>query len=180
MKLNKRYFRSIKSNLSFYISAAVLTIMTLFLFFMMNIAGSAIWKFGDDFFETQNLEDADFTTYLPIPEEEIIELEEEYSVNLEAQYYSNIETDGVTARVFKKTSEINLYSITEGKDVEKNDNIIISEGYAVFNKVSIGDLITIGNKVYTVTGFFKDRIICICFRMKAIPIRMLPHFILLM
>ena len=155
MKLNKRYFRSIKSNLSFYISAAVLTIMTLFLFFMMNIAGSAIWEFGDDFFKTQNLEDADFTTYLPIPEEEIKELEEEYSVNLEAQFYSNIETDGVTARVFKKTSEINLYSITEGKDAEKNDEIIISEGYAVFNKVSIGDLITIGNKEYTVTGFFQ-------------------------
>lgn len=155
MKLNKRYFRSIKSNLSFYISAAVLTIMTLFLFFMMNIAGSAIWEFGDTFFETQNLEDANFATYLPIPEEEIKKLEEEYSVNLEAQYYSNIETDGVTARVFKKTSEINLYSITEGKDVEKNDEIIISEGYAVFNKVSIGDLITIRNKAYTVTGFFQ-------------------------
>lgn len=155
MKLNRRYFRSIKSNLSFYISAAVLTIMTLFLFFMLNIAGSAIWEFGDDFFATQNLEDADFTTYLPIPEEEIKNLEEEYSVNLEAQFYSNIETDGVTSRVFKKTSEINLYSITEGKDVEKNDEIIISEGYAVFNKVSIGDLITIGNKAYTVTGFFQ-------------------------
>lgn len=155
MKLNRRYVRSIKSNLSFYISAAVLTIMTLFLFFMMNIAGSAIWKFGDDFFATQNLEDADFTTYLPISEEELKELEEKYSVNLEAQYYSNIETDGVTARVFKKTSEINLYSITEGKDAEKNDEIIISEGYAVFNKVSIGDLITIGKKAYTVTGFFQ-------------------------
>lgn len=155
MKLNKRYFRSIKSNLSFYISSTVLTIMTLFLFFMMNIAGSAIWEFGDDFFQTQNVEDANFTTYLPIAEEEIKELEKQYLVNLEVQYYSNIETDGVTARVFKKTSEINLYSITEGKDIEKNDEIIISEGYAVFNKVSIGDLITIGNKAYTVTGFFQ-------------------------
>ena len=55
MKLNKRYSRSIKSNLSFYVSSTILTIMTLFLFFMMNIAGSAIWEFGDDFFETQNL-----------------------------------------------------------------------------------------------------------------------------
>lgn len=71
MKLNKRYFRSIKSNLSFYVSATVLTIMTLFLFFIMNIAGQAIWEFGDNFFASQNLEDANFTTYLPISEEEI-------------------------------------------------------------------------------------------------------------
>lgn len=155
MKLNKRYFRSIKSNISFYVSSTVLTIMTLFLFFMMNIAGSAIWEFGDDFFETQNVEHANFITYLPISEEEIEELEEEYSVNMELQYYSNIETDGVTARVFKKTSEINLYSVTEGRDVETNDEIIISEGYAAFNKISLGDPITIGNKTYTVTGFFQ-------------------------
>ena len=155
MKLNMRYSRSIKSNLSFYISATVLTITTLFLFFMMNIAGEAIWEFGDEFFASQNVEDANFTTYLPISEEEIKELEEEYSVSLEPQYYSNIETDGVTARVFKKTSEINLYSVTEGKDVKQNDEVIISEGYAVYNKVSIGDKLMIGSKAYTVTGFFQ-------------------------
>ena len=155
MKLNKRYFRSIKSNLSFYVSAMVLTVMTLFLFFMMNIAGEAIWEFGDDFFVSQNLEDANFTTYLPIPEEEIEALEKEYSVKLEPQYYSNIETDGTTARVFKKTKEINLYSVTEGEDAEQDNEVIISEGYAVFNKGSLGDAITIGNKAYTVTGFFQ-------------------------
>lgn len=155
MKLNKRYARSIKSNLSFYISATTLTIMTLFLFFMMNIAGEAIWEFGDHFFASQNLEDANFTTYFPISETEIDGLEKEYSVNLEPQYYSNIETDGTTARIFKKTKEINLYSITKGRDVEKNDEIIISEGYAVFHKISLGKQITIGNKVYTVTGFFQ-------------------------
>lgn len=49
--------------------------MTLFLFFIMNISGKAIWEFGDTFFETQHLEDANFTTYLPISEEEIKELE---------------------------------------------------------------------------------------------------------
>ena len=155
MKLNKRYFRSIKSNLSFYASATILTIMTLFLFFMMNIAGKAIWEFGDEFFATQNLEDANFTTYLPISEEDMEALEKAYSVHLEPQYYSNIETDGTTARVFKKTSEINLYSITVGEDALQNNQIIISEGYAVYNKVSIGDELKIGDKAYTVTGFFQ-------------------------
>lgn len=178
MKLNKRYSRSIKSNLSFYISSTVLTIMTLFLFFVMNIAGSAIWEFGDNFFDTQNLEDANFTTYLPISEAEIEELKEDYSVNLEAQYYSNIETDGVTARVFKKTNEINLYSVTEGEDVASNDEIIISEGYAVFNKISVGDQITIGNKAYTVTGFFQRPDYLYMLQNEGDSIKMLLPFIL--
>lgn len=154
MKLNKRYFRSIKNNLSFYISATVLTVTTLFLFYMMNIAGKSIWEYGDEFFRTQNIEDANFTTYLPIPDEEMEELEKEYGVSLEPQYYSNIETDDTTVRVFKKTKEINLYDITEGEDVKADDEVIISEGYAVFNKVSIGDKIFIGEKEYEVTGFF--------------------------
>jgi len=155
MKLNKRYFRSIKQNRSFYVSSTVLTIMTLFLFFMMNIAGQSIWEFGDEFFKTQNVEDANFATYFPIPEEEIAELEKEYAVTLEPQYYNNIETEGITTRVFKKTNKINLYSITEGEDVRKDNEVIISEGYAVYNKISIGDEINIGDKNYTVSGFFQ-------------------------
>lgn len=155
MKLNKRYIRSIKSNLSFYISATVLTIMTLFLFFMMNIAGKSIWEFGDDFFKKQNVEDANFTTYLPIADDEIEELEKRYTVTLEPQYFNSIETNGVTTRVFKKNKEINRYCITEGKDIKKNNEIIISEGYAVYNKIEIGEEIRIGNRQYTVTGFFQ-------------------------
>ena len=155
MKLNKRYFRSIKSNRSFYVSSMILTVLTLFLFFMMNIAGKSIWEFGDNFFKMQHLEDANFTTYLPISDEDMESLEKEYGVNIEPQYYSNIETDGTTVRVFKKTKEINLYSVTEGEDVKSNDEVIISEGYAVFNKVSLGDEITIGEKVYKVSGFFQ-------------------------
>lgn len=155
MKLNKRYSRSIKSNLSFYISTTILTIMTLVLFFTMNMAGKAIWKFGDEFFASQNLEDANFTTYLPISREELVQLEETYDVVLETQYYSNIEADGVTARVFKKPEKINLYKVTEGTDALLDNQVIISEGYAVFNEISIGDFIKIGKKEYEVTGFFQ-------------------------
>ncbi len=154
MKLNKRYFRSIRNNLSFYVSATILTIMTLFLFYMMNISGKAIWEFGDAFFRTQNLEDANFTTYLPISQEEIDALEEKYSLHLEAEYYSNIETDGVTARVFQKTDKINLYRITAGEDALLDNQVILSEGYAVYNNISIGDSLRIGENTYTVTGFF--------------------------
>lgn len=155
MRLGKRYFRSIKSNLSFYVSASVLTIMTLFLFFMMNIAGESIWNFGDEFFKTQKVEDANFTTYLPISEDEISELEKEYTLTLEPQYYTNIDTDGVTTRVFKRTKEIDLYNVTEGRDVQADDEVVISEGYAVFNEIAIGDVISIKDKEYKVSGYFQ-------------------------
>lgn len=155
MTLSRRYFRSIKNNLSFYISATALTILSLFLFFVFNIAGSAIWEFGDEFFKTQKLEDANFTTYLPISSKELEGLEKKYDIELEIQYYDNIDTEGITTRVFKKTKEIDLYAVTEGRDAEKNDEIIISEGYGVANDIVTGDKITVGKKEYTVTGFFQ-------------------------
>jgi putative ABC transport system permease protein len=155
MKLNKRYRRSIKHDRSFYISSSLLTILTLLLFFIMNISGEAIAKFGDDFFAEQKVEDAEFSTYLPIPDEEITALEDKYALTLEPQYYANIETGTTTTRLFKKTQEVNLYHVTEGRDVLTDDEVVISEGYAVANKVELGSQITIGEKIYTVTGFFQ-------------------------
>lgn len=155
MKLSKRYLRSIRSNLSFYISATALTILTLLLFFIMNIAGKAIDRFGDEFFERNCLEDANFTTYLDIPSDEMEVLEEKYSLTLDKQYYTNIETDGTTARVFKATDKLNLYEITVGSDLSSDDEIIISEGYAAEQELSVGDSVKIRDKEYTVAGLFQ-------------------------
>ena len=78
MKLRKRYVRNIRENTSFYVASIILTIVTLFLFFMFDTAGNAIIAFGDEFFARNKLEDAHFTTYLPMTDEEIEELEEKY------------------------------------------------------------------------------------------------------
>ena len=155
MKLNRRYTRNIRENLSFYIASTVLTVVTLFLYFMFAIAGNAILNFGTDFFASQKVEDANFTTYTPIPDEEITKLEEKYDLTLEAQKYVNIETDDTTARVFHKTDDIDLYKVTVGSDAKNSGEIIISEGYAVNNDVQINDTMKIGDKDYTVTGFFQ-------------------------
>lgn len=155
MKLNKRYTRSIRENASFYVSSTVLTVVTLLLFFLFNIAGNAILDFGEEFFARNNREDAHFSTYLPIPEEKIAELEKDYAVTLEAQKYINIDTDGVTARVFGRTEKTDLYEITVGKDVSSDDEIIISEGYAAANDVAVGNSMKIAGRSYTVSGFFQ-------------------------
>ena len=155
MKLRRRYVRNIRQNLSFYIASTVLTMAALFLFFLFHIAGNAILDFADEFFEKQKLEDAHFTTYIPILESDIEDLEEEYGITLEAQSYINIDTDGTTARVFQKTRKVDLYDVTEGEDTDEKGEVILSEGYAVNMDISIGDQIRIGEEDYTVTGFFQ-------------------------
>ena len=155
MKMRRRYVRNIRQNLSFYIASTVLTMAALFLFFLFHIAGNAILDFADEFFEKQKLEDAHFTTYIPIPESDVEEMEEEYGITLEVQSYINIDTDGTTARVFQKTRKVDLYDVTVGEDANEKGEVILSEGYAVNMDISIGDQVRIGEEDYTVTGFFQ-------------------------
>ncbi len=135
MTLRRRYFRSIRENLSFYIFSTVLTILTLLMFFLYEISGSAILNFANDFYASQAREDAHFTTYMEIPEADIPELEEEFDITLEAQHFINLETDGITARIFQPTEKVDRYQVTQGRDIEHNGEIIISEGYVVKNDV---------------------------------------------
>jgi putative ABC transport system permease protein len=155
MKLNRRYLRNIRENASFYIAATVLTVVTLLLFYLFNIAGNAILDFSATFFADQRLEDAHFSTYLPIPDEEISALETEYDLTLEPQRYVNLETDGVTARVFSRTKSVDLYQITVGRDVEHDGEVVISEGYSISMNVQIGDSVKIGEREYEVVGFMQ-------------------------
>ena len=48
-----------------------------------------------------------------------------------------------------------LYEVTQGKDVANDDEIVISEGYAVENSIKIGGSMKIGDKEYTVAGFMQ-------------------------
>jgi putative ABC transport system permease protein len=155
MKLNRRYTRSIRENLSFYIAATVLTVVTLLLFYLFNIMGNAILEFSEAFYAENGLEDAHFSTYLPIPDEEISALERDYDLTLEPQRYINIETDGVTARVFECTENVDLYEVTVGADAVSDGEAVISEGYAVANHIQIGDSVKIGAREYEVVGFMQ-------------------------
>ncbi len=154
MTLNKRYIRNIKENLSFYIAASVLTVVALLLFYLFYIAGTGIKGYGDEFFKDNNLEDATFSTYIEIPDDEIEKIEDKYDVIFEKEYFTNINEDDYKVRLFKADKKIDLYEVIDGSDVSSDDEIVISKGYAVNKNVNIGDKIKIRDKNYTVTGYF--------------------------
>ena len=155
MKLNKRYAKSIRSNLSFYVSASVLTMVGLLLFFLFYVAGTGIGEYGDEFFSRNHREDASFTVMNEISEDELDELERKYDVQLEKERYVNTEeNDGKHVRVFRANKDIDLYELTEGNAPQTDDEAVISAGYAENNDIHIGDKVTIGGREYKVTGWF--------------------------
>lgn len=154
-KINRRYKRSIRSNLSFYISSIVLTVVALLMYFVFSMSGREIKDFTDDFFAEHNVEDAEFITYLDISDEDIEEIEDEFNLSLEKQEYFDFEENDFTARIFKRNEKINLYEIIDGEDTTVDDEIIISKGYAENKGVNIGDTLLVNGKDYVVTGFFE-------------------------
>ena len=155
MKLNKRYLRNVKANLPFYLSASILTAVGLVLFFLFYIAGTGISNYGKEFFSKNKVEDATFTTYLEIPDEKLSELEEEYDLVVEKERYVNQKEEDFTARVFVSNGKIDLYEIKNGRDIQNDDEILISAGYAEENKLSVGSSkITVKGKDYLVAGTF--------------------------
>ena len=57
------------------------------------IAGTGIKGYGDKFFEDNNLEDATFSTYIEIPDDEIEKIEDKYNITFEKEYFTNINED---------------------------------------------------------------------------------------
>ena len=154
MKLNKRYVRSIKSNLPFYIAASVLTMVTLLMYYLFYIAGTGINAYGDEFFSEYKLESATFSTYKEIPDEELSALEDKYGVTLEKERFAGVDDGDVRVRVFAPNKKIDLYEIQDGRDLRSDGEVLISAGFADENGVKSGDKIKIGGKEYTVAGTF--------------------------
>ncbi len=178
LRLNKRYFRSVKSNIIFYIAASILTMLSVLAFALLFTSGLGIKNYTSKVFKTDVVEDADFSALMQIDDEEIKSIEEKYHVLLEHQQYVNIlnsktyDKDGndVTkpdthARIFRENFKINIYTITQTKpgltinsikDL-KDDEIIINEKYAIKHNISLdsdNSKIEIDNKFYKIVGYF--------------------------
>ena len=78
MIIFRRYKRDLFKNLSFYISASVLTAVTIFLFLTIFTSGSRVKETIKRFSDKQNIENAEFVVLKDIDNKE--ELEEKYNL----------------------------------------------------------------------------------------------------
>jgi len=129
MKINKRFKRSIKNNISFYISASLLTAMSVLLLVTMYTGATMIDQGFKTIFEEGNVENAQFTTYTAIDEEGINTIENTYNTELEEIHYVDISEESYTLRVFAPTDKINKYKLLEGEDISLDNEILLNRDF---------------------------------------------------
>ena len=178
MMLNKRYARSIRKNLIFYIAASLLTMLCVMAFAILFTCGLGIQNYVTDIFQECVVEDANVQTLFDIDSDDIANYEENYHILMEKQEYLNIyevktlndKGQDVTAkdigvRIFKENTKINKYKITHLNDGLsytsvndlKDDEILINEKYANKHNISLNNdqsRIILSGKEYKVVGFF--------------------------
>ncbi|MCR4639214.1 ABC transporter permease [Ruminococcus sp.] len=150
--INKRVFRGIFKDLSFYISSILLTSIAVLLFLAELSAGDTVEKNYIGFMERNNVESAEFSVMQPLSDEDIERLSEKYDLLIEKQEYIDCCEDDFTLRIFKPTENINKYEVLEGEDVSDDDQIMLSKGFMEANNFKIGDMLSLGGKEFNISG----------------------------
>lgn len=152
--LNRRFPREIKSEFSKYLVLFIfITGMIAIVSGVLVASGSMIVSY-DESFEKYNVEDGNFElAYEADTELKNIIMAE--NVTIFENFYKEEETDKIdsTVRIFKIREEVNKACIMEGRLPDKEDEIAVDRMYADNNKILVGDIISVGGKKLTVTGF---------------------------
>lgn len=154
MKINRRYKRNLRTNLSFYLVVALLTALVGMLLIsgvstgieMKDVFGKAI-KDG-------KAEDAQLVTMLPISDDEADEISGRFGVEFERMNYCDEEiSDGCTLRLLGNAEKVNLTLPQKGAALPTGNDILISELFAQKHDISVGDTVEIAGEEFRVSGY---------------------------
>lgn len=150
--LRKRILREFKENLFRYLALMLLIIVGMYM--VIGIVGAADTVIiGTQNTARENLiEDGQFSVFSPLTDSEISKIREA-KVTLEEHFYLDFKrADGSVIRIFCTRKHIDLAAVDSGNIPKNSDEIFLEKRYCEENGISVGDRVSIGSKVFTVSG----------------------------
>ncbi len=150
--LRKRIFRDFKENLPRYLALAFLLILSMYMVVSVVGAAETVMRGTTTEAEKQNVEDGQFSLFVPMKESEWDALTDK-GITLEKMFFLDYAVDGdKTIRVFRNRTEINTIAICAGKLAQADDELVLERQYAEKNAIHVGDTIVLGDRTYKVSG----------------------------
>lgn len=150
--LFKRALRDLKAGWARYIALSLLIIFSIFI--VTSLMGAAVTVIDT----TKNsdvalcCEDGEFSCFVPLRESELKKIEDK-GVEIEEMFYADYEiNEEQTLRVFKIRENINKIALVEGNLPANDNEAVIERRFAEVNNVTVGSVIKIGDKEFTVSG----------------------------
>lgn len=152
MILQKKIVRSIRKNLSFYLTGSILTGITVMLLVGAFAVSNSLYYRFDKFFEDAKVEDGEFYTMSLISQEDIAKLEKDYQVILEKQQYKDFTYKDTKLRLFTSMEKLNLCTVWEGENIASEDEALLTYKYAKANEIGVGDNLELEGASLKVSG----------------------------
>lgn len=151
--LYKRLLREWKSDFGKYLViflfiAGVISLVSGFL-----VADNSLIAAYNEGFEKYQIEDGNFELAAAADSSLIETLEKEGVTIYDNRYVEEkLSEKDSTVRIYIERKEINLVCLMDGKLPDRKNEIAIDRMYADNNKLSVGDVVTVGGKKLTVSG----------------------------
>lgn len=150
-ELNKRYLRELKMHWKRYLALMFMIILGMYL--VVSIAGMAetTIRGSQKYNEECNLQDGQFTTFIPLTDQQLQKLSDEYG-QIEKIYSIDLVEDDTTLRIFRLRDKIDLLRLDEGRRPVGDDQIVIMNLFAERNDIHIADQVHYADRDFTVSG----------------------------
>lgn len=152
MILNKRILRELRSNIFRYAALFLLLLMGMTVVIGLSAATDSITETVKSHAQKNNIEDGQFSLFVPFSDNNIKELSEK-GIQLEQEAYLDFKlSNGSVLRIFKNRKNINLVELNEGKHALETKQIVLEEHYAEKYLYHVGDTISIGDNSCMISG----------------------------
>lgn len=150
--LRKRVLRDLKENWMRYMALGAMIILCMYIIISLIGTADTIIMGSEWFAEEYELEDGQFTLFVPLTEEEKADLET-LGVTLEEQFYLDYQlADDSTIRVFKDRELINLVCVEQGRMAEKDAELVLEKRYAEEHNLQVGSKLSLGDREFEIVG----------------------------
>ncbi|MBO4264564.1 MAG: ABC transporter permease [Clostridia bacterium] len=150
--LIKRFFRSFKENFARHFAQILLVFAVVTVIVSLERTAFTIIDGRQNNKDFERIEDGQFTTLFPIPDDEISKLCEEYNVQIQENFGVDVQSENKIYRIFRQRENIDVQVFFEGTLPDSDYQAVIEQNYAYKYNISCGDSIDIGDNTYTVCG----------------------------
>ena len=153
--LMKRLPRELKSEVGKYLVIFIFMVIVIGFVSGFMVASGSLVKIYNESFEKYNIEDGNFELYSEADDTAQKVIENDGKIRIYENFYIERETKEVdsTLRIYKNREEIDKVCLMKGALPTGKNEIAIDRMYAKNNSLDVGDVLTVGDKELTISGF---------------------------
>lgn len=150
--LMRRAGRELRANAVRYLALAFMLILSLYIIISLVGAADTIIYGGAMHAAAHNLEDGQFTVFVPLSADTVNALQSK-GVELQETFYLDYALkDGSVLRLFKLRDRIDLVELYKGSLPENDAQVVLERRYSEVKGIQPGDAVTVNGRTFEVSG----------------------------